>query len=85
MLTVAIGFYKSAIDLQKVMGDKRGEMEQCGAVGMIYYVSKYYQDAKIYFEKQIEIAKELRDEGAIEQGGIMLARTYKMLYNKALK
>ena len=85
LLTVAIGFYKSAIDLQKVMGDKRGEMEQCGAVGMIYYVSKYYQDAKIYFEKQIEIAKELRDEGAIEQGGIMLARTYKMLYNKALK
>ena len=31
------------------------------------------------------LAKELRDEGAIEQGGIMLARTYKMLYNKALK
>jgi tetratricopeptide (TPR) repeat protein len=35
LLTVAVGFYKSAIDIQKTTGDKRGEMEQCGNVGML--------------------------------------------------
>jgi hypothetical protein len=41
-------------------------------------------DAKMYFEIQIQIAREIKDVETIEQGGIMLARTYEMLYNDAL-
>eukprot|EP00943_MAST-04B_sp_MAST-4B-sp1_P004753 g4753.t1 len=84
LLTVAIGFYKSAIDIQKRAGDKLGEMEQCGNVGMLYYVLKHFVDAKLYFETQIQIAREIKNVETIEQGGIMLARTYEMLYNDAL-
>ena len=59
-------------------------MEQCGNVGMLYYVLKHFVDAKLYFETQIQIAREIKNVETIEQGGIMLARTYEMLYNDAL-
>ena len=59
-------------------------MEQCGNVGMLYYLLKHFMDAKMYFEIQIQIAREIKDVETIEQGGIMLARTYEMLYNDAL-
>ena len=44
---------------------------------------KNYNDAKVYFEKQIEMANQLGHEQAIEETGIMLARTYRMLFKEA--
>ena len=49
LLTVAIGFYKSAIDLQKVMGDKRGEMEQCGGFKVSMFLKIFVGKVFIHY------------------------------------
>ena len=60
--------------------------EKWNNVGMLecFTVLKHFVDAKLYFETQIQIAREIKNVETIEQGGIMLARTYEMLYNDAL-
>ena len=65
--SAAIGFFESAIELQKKIGDRLGEMEHCGSIGKIQYATKNYNDAKVSFEKQIEMANQLGYEQAIEE------------------
>lgn len=58
----AIGFYLQAIDVYKEIGDKRGEGEILGGLGLIYSNNKDYKTAMPYYQEALAVREKVDDK-----------------------
>ena len=76
----AVEDYNRCITQQKALGDTRGEMEQCWALGNLYVSMGEYAAARDQFEKQIKLAALHKDATAMQNGANMLSNVYTEIY-----
>lgn len=55
-------YLRQALDIRIMLGDRNGEAGVYSDLALMYYARKDWQNAQKYFEKRLQMAKDLKDD-----------------------